>query len=182
MPKKGDCIPAIDRFLAKVEKTDGCWNWIGGKFGTDKGVQHRYGCFMISKSRGNILAHRAAWELFVGEIPEGKIVCHKCDHPICVNPEHLFIGTQRDNCRDMAKKKRNFVLHGEDSRFHKITEKDVLHLREIYGQKEGMVKDMIKVAKNMGIGKSQFYNIVSRKCWAHLSLEGQKSIPDRIKI
>jgi hypothetical protein len=81
---------------------NGCWIWIGGR-------NHRYGCYNIG-GRG-YRAHRYAWERVYGPVPDGMYVCHHCDTPLCVNPEHLFVGTQRDNIRDASAKGRMTAGH-----------------------------------------------------------------------
>lgn len=170
MPKKGVCIPPIKRFFEKVEKTASCWMWVGGRFGTNRGEYFRYGCFLMSKQRGAMLAHRASWELHYGEIPNGMVVCHKCDTPLCVNPDHLFLGTQKDNAMDMVSKGRNYCQRGEKSAWHKVSESDVLMLREKY--ESGLFKSsvLINEARSLGIKRSQFYNIVGNKCWSHVTI------------
>lgn len=86
------------RFIAKIEKTQSCWLWTGPL------SQSGYG--RASRGTKKVRAHRASYELFVGPIPEGMCVLHKCDIPRCVNPDHLFIGTHLDNMRDMESKGR----------------------------------------------------------------------------
>lgn len=92
------------RFWSFVEKTDGCWLWKGGK--DDAG----YGRFCIN--RGNTGAHRYSYALTKGPIPHNRIVCHTCNNPPCVNPNHLYAGTPKSNGEDMAKHKRNATSPG----------------------------------------------------------------------
>jgi len=87
-----------DRFFQKVNKTDKCWLWTGAL--NSRG----YGCFSID--RKSKLAHRYSYEIYKGEIPKGMYVCHACDVPNCVNPDHLWLGTASDNIKDMFKKDR----------------------------------------------------------------------------
>ena len=93
----------LDRFMAKVspEPNSGCWLWVGAA------RQTGYGNFFLGSK--SISAHRAAWLLHRGGIPDGMCVCHHCDVPSCVNPEHLFLGTHLDNMRDMDAKGRRVV-------------------------------------------------------------------------
>ena len=92
----------MTRFWSKVQKTDGCWLWTGSRNRT-----WAYGRFRSGPGRRSVLAHRFAWELVHGPIPGGLFVCHHCDNPSCVNPEHLFLGTHTDNMRDMVNKGRD---------------------------------------------------------------------------
>jgi len=85
-----------ERFEKNVIKQKGCWSWNGNKGKTYKSI--------IYNGKA-IKAHRASWMLYKGSIPDGMCVCHKCDNPICTNPDHLFLGTQQDNLNDMRKKR-----------------------------------------------------------------------------
>lgn len=84
---------------SKPNPETGCWDWISGS--------RCHGGYGTVRTDGKKrLAHRVSYEVFVGPIPEGKIVCHSCDNRMCVNPEHLWIGTQKDNVKDMLDKGR----------------------------------------------------------------------------
>lgn len=92
-------MTALDNFWRHVRQGNSCWEWTGhpnGKFG--------YGRVMVNGRR--VLAHRRAWELLVGPIPDGLKVLHRCDNPPCVRPDHLFLGTLADNNRDRDAKGR----------------------------------------------------------------------------
>lgn len=93
-------------FWERVQKTDGCWLWTGAQRKPQgKGGWGAYGHF-CPKRGVRYFAHRFSWELHFGPIPSGRMVCHECDNPTCVRPDHLFIGTQKDNMEDAKRKKR----------------------------------------------------------------------------
>ncbi len=88
----------LNRFFSKIKKTKKCWGWTGTKH------QFGYGSFSFKSKKIN--AHRFSYIVHCGPIPNGMCVLHKCDIPECVNPDHLFLGTQKDNMEDMASKGR----------------------------------------------------------------------------
>lgn len=109
-------IPLKDRFWSKVVKTDTCWIWIGAGSTSKKG----YGQIRLPGAKGRqTSAHRVSWILHRGEIPIGLDVLHKCDNPPCVNPDHLFLGTNQDNVNDKVSKGRQYTNRDILGRFRK---------------------------------------------------------------
>ena len=93
--------PIHERFWSKVCRGQGCWEWIGMR-------SNGYGRFRINNPRRKELAHRMAWILTYGSIPDGMVIRHKCDNTGCCNPDHLEIGTQSDNMKDMWERGRHY--------------------------------------------------------------------------
>ncbi len=145
------------RFWSKVDvgKVDECWEWKAGKKGRG------YGMFGINYEMW--YAHRVAWILTFGPIPEGLLCCHHCDNPGCCNPYHLFLGTIRDNNVDSFRKGR--TARGEKQGGSKLTEEDVLEIRRLYKAKERNQQDL---ADKFGVSHVTISRIVRRKRWAWL--------------
>jgi hypothetical protein len=138
------------------EPNSGCYLWLGVPSGNN-------GYGRISYNGRRYLAHRLSWILHRGEIPPGLRVLHRCDTPACVNPAHLFLGTQADNVRDSAQKGRHRDLSGEDHPLSKLTESDV---RAIFS--DPRLQSVI--AKDYGISLNTIDRIKHRRGWRHLNL------------
>lgn len=95
---------SLSKFMSRVKKTDSCWIWTGRRQDNGKPRQD-YGRFDIEN--GCVMAHKISYEHFVGPVPNHLKVLHRCDNPPCVNPSHLWLGTQKDNMRDCVAKGRN---------------------------------------------------------------------------
>lgn len=100
-----------ERFWGKVVRSDGCWEWVGARATTGYGMLY----FREERTtkRWHKLAHRVSWELANGPIPDGMLVCHRCDNPPCVNPAHLFLGSDADNSADKWAKGRGWNPQAE---------------------------------------------------------------------
>lgn len=150
------------RWLSYVDQSggpDACHPWMGSR---SKG----YGNFGL-KGRGRTRAHRSGWELFVGPIPDGLFVCHSCDNPACCNPKHWFLGTHRQNMRDMIQKGRRKdirppVHFGEKHPGSKLTQSQVREIREAYVGRYGQ---KAQLAREFGVSTQQIFNILSMKHW-----------------
>jgi hypothetical protein len=155
--KKGICEPK-HRFWRKVNKNgeNGCWIWTGLK------MTSGYGIFGINKSC--IGAHRYSWELHYGKIPDGMSVLHICDIKLCVNPKHLFIGTQADNMRDMANKNRNESVRGENNHMHKLTVNLVRAIRSM--QRIRGFRKLLSI--KYGLSYTTISNVINHKSWKHV--------------
>ena len=165
--------PLRERFENKYTACpmSGCWLWMDAPH-PDFG----YGCINVP-GRGVIKAHRVAWELFVGPIPEGLFVCHHCDTPPCVNPAHLFLGTHQDNMRDMHAKGRwrgRLLLWTEDESFRNrfpdgypgstLTADQVVLIKRRISAGD-FQKD---IARDFNIDPSSVSNIKTRRYWSWL--------------
>lgn len=149
--------PLADRFWPKVAKAgpDDCWLWCAGK------NRDGYGNFSLSGGH-SALAHRASWFLAHGTWPDLQVL-HRCDTPCCVNPAHLFLGTQQENMQDMFKKGRD--SRGERHPISKLSDEQVTAIRIAVTKK---TKDL---AIQFGISESQVLRIRNGTSWRHSMAE-----------
>ena len=165
----------MERFLSYVDRTGECWLWQGGLHNP-----RGYGQFHIGYR--SILAHRASYELFCGPIPPGLWVLHNCDNSLCVNPDHLYLGTTVENVRDQKERKRwayglkNGVhTHpeghacGERVKGAKLTAKQVIEMRKL--RAEGWLHRQL--AEKFGVARQTVTGVVSGKEWAHIQSSEQ---------
>lgn len=145
-----------DRFWVKVDKRgpDECWEWTGAR--NERG----YGWFRTD--RGAEAASRVAYRLTFGSIPHGLHVCHRCDNPPCVNPAHLWLGTNADNTRDRDEKGRHVSLRGEAATGARLTAAQVEAIRDTYAR--GGVTQY-QLADAYGVSQSTVGLIVRGQSW-----------------
>lgn len=155
-----------ERFWARVNKTDSCWLWIGGK--TKSRSKEEYGVITFHAPNGqkkkHAMAHRYSWEIHNGPIPEGMLVCHKCDNPPCVNPDHLFLGTILDNNIDKLEKGRHRWgnMRGVEHGMSKLNDEKVKAIRK--DERPDKV-----IAKEYGVCRVTVQEIQARKTWKHVT-------------
>lgn len=143
-------------------RQEGCWLWSG------EHEKNGYGVYLREKIRRpdggyikkRIKAHRLAWELHRGAIPEGMEICHSCDNPSCVNPAHLFIGTHADNMADRDRKLR--YTHGEEISWSKLTIADVAAIRNAN-------IPQVELAAQYGVSFQTISEIKLRKTWKQVA-------------
>jgi hypothetical protein len=143
-----------DRFEKNFTVTPSCWVW---NLSTRKG----YGRFRSNGKK--VTASRFSYELYIGEIGDGMKVCHKCDNPSCVNPDHLFIGTQIENMNDMVSKNRHIdgKKRGHENGNAKLIPEQVLAIRSDQ-------RSQSKIAIEYGVGQALVSKIKLGKLWRHL--------------
>jgi hypothetical protein len=151
-----------ERLIDKIAISDDCWVWIGDRF------HNGYGRLNIDGKLKS--AHRLSYEEFVGPIPNGLCVCHRCDNPPCIKPSHLFVGTNFDNMQDMRRK-------GRGSGNFKLTSEQILYIRAKYdaainrpngitGHQLAMIKRRLE--KKFGIHETHLRAICLRLIWRHI--------------
>ena len=163
MPAKYSRQERINKFWSRVKITGllDCWLW--------QGTRMPFGYGLTGGLNGvTTTAHRVAWAIVYGTVPEGMFVLHKCDNPPCVNPNHLYAGTQKDNARDAIERGRfTYAVSpcGIDHPGAKLTEADVIQIRRLaeqgcYSQKS--------IGGWFGISATMVCYIKLRRKWAHI--------------
>lgn len=150
-PSQAMLAETLGRFWLRVDKTDDCWVWIG--------FRNRDGYGRAPFGGVTHMAHRLSWILHFGPIPPKKLICHRCDVPACVRPDHLFVGTQLDNMIDMARK-------GRGPRSIPVMTDDVV--RAIRSDYVPGVVTQKQIAAKYGVTTKRVYSIVTRRAWAHV--------------
>jgi hypothetical protein len=146
-----------ERFEEKYipEPNSGCWLW------TAHTIRDGYGRIYVDRSRRLVLAHRFSWELHKGTLDGGKHVLHRCDTPCCVNPDHLFLGTHAENMQDAVKKGRKNMPKGEGHHNCKLSETEVLEIRNSSERN-------VDLAVRFGVTPGMIGHIKCGRAWKHL--------------
>ncbi len=144
------------RLMEKVLDGEQCWEW--------RGSLNNYGYGAFWHKNKYDYAPRVSYEVFLGEIPEGKFVLHNCDNPLCVNPHHLFIGTHQDNMADMVAKGRS--RRGEVNRFSKLKTEQVIEILRLY--KNGFT-NKTALGKRFSVAHTTINKIVAGKSWKNIN-------------
>lgn len=146
----------------KINPETGCWEWSAHRC-----RKQGYGKTCLGGK--SFLAHRAMWTVHNGQIPPGADVLHRCDNPPCCNPDHLFLGDDFVNQRDRVAKGRHKGVprnqRGEENKMAKLSEKEVLKIREIYAT--GRVSQRA-IGLSYGVGQGLVSQIITRKIWSHI--------------
>ena len=156
-PKARDFDSFID--FSGAAAGSACWEWIGA-------CDHGYGLLFVPvghKARKRVRASRTAYERAFGPIPDGLDVCHRCDNPGCVRPEHLFAGTANDNMQDCKAKGR--TSRGESRHNVKLSKDSVSEIRRLAAA--GTMTQQA-IGNLYGVHQATIHKVVSRKHWAHV--------------
>jgi hypothetical protein len=143
-------------FEKHVIRKNGCWEWNGRLFSTG------YPIMTILHKKGVQTGHRASWVIHKGKIPEGLFVCHTCDNKECTNPEHLFLGTHKENTLDMVTKNRQAI--GIRNGCAKLSENDVIEIKKHLS----LGNTYRELAEKFSVSTTNIAHIKNRKLWKHI--------------
>ena len=146
----------------------GCWEWKLYKNPLGYGVVSFGKRGQPKRITG---AHRLSWIVYRGSIPDGLCVLHKCDNPSCINPDHLFLGTNADNMRDMAAKGRTRVLRGQQVGTAKLFPRQVRKIKQLFG-----ILNDCQIARAFEVSDSLIWNIRKGISWRHVSADETKKL------
>jgi hypothetical protein len=152
----------IKRFWSYVNKTEYCWEWNGGR------DERGYGYYRFWDKV--MRTHRFVYSLFYGTIPEGMMICHKCDNPCCVRPSHLFLGTALDNARDAVNKRRTGVLPPVAQPIggvRRMGAAAAVHVRKAYKAGEAIAA----IARRHRVSRGAIHRVLRRESYAWISDE-----------
>ena len=149
----------FERFISKVEKTDDCWNWIGAKY------RKGYGHFRMKIDGKWVMykAHRYSYEYYNDKSAQGMIICHTCDNPSCVNPAHLFAGSNQDNVDDKLAKGRH--KYGINPNHNHLNWDIVKRMRKT--KKENPNLTYREIGKIYNTSAPQAHRICSNTTWVY---------------
>lgn len=152
----------VARFWSKVQRSSGCWEWTGS-------LQSGYGQLRVcTDSRVPMArAHRVSWEIHYGPVPDDLCVLHRCDNRKCVRPDHLFVGTRRDNARDMVAKGRHHRAHLRGER-HPSARLNAAGAAEVLRRARGG-ESLTSLARAYGISISAVWALKNGRTWKELS-------------
>jgi hypothetical protein len=148
-------------FWSRVKPTigDACWPWLGRRM-----VKEPYGVGVFF-GKTHFLAHRMSWILHFGPIPDGLLVCHRCDNPPCVNPQHFFLGDDAANSADRKRKGRGRPAYGERSGTAKLVAANVIEIR----RRRASGESTASIGRDFGVTNSMVSHICTRRAWRHIA-------------
>lgn len=149
----------FDRIMP--EPNTGCWLWMGGINANGYGVvksKHNFG--FCNSSRLSYFIHN-------GDYDRAKLVCHHCDNPMCVNPDHLYLGTTQQNTDDKHRRNRADDRRGERNGRSKLSDEQIEYIRHRYEFKSKK-NNAVEIAKDLGVSSTIIYYIVKKQNWGHL--------------